>query len=149
MMELGDDTLCNEERIVRLVLSPNDVDEETGLPLQAFISLRKNEKGISFLRLDLIGKDAVIANGKDREAKFNFNHEEKNTFVGWLQGIVGDIRAIDPQVIRIVVNNLEKKPEHAEIRFHKDGELVRGIVTDAQILDILDEIYHTLEYVIV
>lgn len=148
-MNLSNDALCNAERIVRLVLSPNDVDEETRLPLQAFISLRPNEKGISFLRLDLIGKDAVIAIGKDREAKFNLNAEEKNTFVGWLQGVVGDLQAINPQVIQIVVNNPEKKPEHAEIRFCKDGELVKGIVTDAYILDILDEVYHTLEYVTV
>ena len=28
-----------------------------------------------------------------------------------------------------------------------DGEVVKGIVTDAKVLDIIDELYHYLKYV--
>jgi hypothetical protein len=28
-----------------------------------------------------------------------------------------------------------------------DGEVVKGIVTDAEVLDVIDELYHYLKYV--
>ena len=47
----------------------------------------------------------------------------------------------------IEVDNPQDSPWHAAIVFRKKGEIVRGIVTDAEIIDLMDEIFHRLKYV--
>ena len=89
---LVDDKIADEERLGRIVLSPRDIDSETGYPKENFITLRLNEDGISFLRIDYLGEEIFLQKCKD------------------------------------------------------DGDVVRGIVTDALVLDLMDEIFHRLKY---
>jgi hypothetical protein len=61
---LVDDKIADEERLGRTVLSPRDIDSETGYPKENFITLRLNEQGISFLRIDYLGEQSFSKNVK-------------------------------------------------------------------------------------
>ena len=142
--------VCPDERLARIVLSPRDIDQVTGRPKDTFIGLRQNESGISFLRKDYMGETNFRKSGLDRATLYNGNSKKKRiSFVGWVEGVACEIEALAPGVIHINVNEPNIRPEHVNIQFHKDGDLVRGIVTDAEILDIIDELFHYLKYVVV
>lgn len=146
--ELQYDKVDESELLARIVLDPKDIDKETGYPKESFISLRNEEEGISFLRFDYLGEDDFQTHAIDRESFYNKNKRKKKyTFVGWMQGVAQNIKALAPDVIELTVDNPQTNPEHVNVRFHKNNQLIKGIVTDAEILDILDELYHLLKYV--
>ena len=136
-----------DERLARIVLSPRDIDPVTQYPKESFITLRNAEGGISFLRFDYMGKDTFLHSGEERANLYNKNLKKiKYTFVGWMEGKVGEIVQIAPDTISLYIDNPSNRPEHVNIVFKKNGEIVKGIVTDAVILDIMDELYHHLKY---
>ena len=150
-MELPDhynaDSINSCERLARIVLSPRDIDPVTNYPRETFIGLRQDETGISFLRFDLMGEDAFRQSGIERAELYNKNSKKKRyTFVGWMEGIAGEIEALSPDRIVITVNEPAVRPEHVNVEFMKDGDVVKGIVTDAEVMDIIDELYHYLKY---
>lgn len=150
-MELSDqynaDSVNSCERLARIVLSPRDIDPVTMYPKETFIGLRQDETGISFLRFDLMGEEAFRQSGTERAESYNKNSKKKcYTFVGWMEGIAGEIEALSPGRIAITVNKPAERPEHVNVEFLKDGDVVRGIVTDAEIMDVIDELYHYLIY---
>ena len=63
-----------------------------------------------------------------------------------MEGIAGEIEALSPGRIAITVNKPAERSEHVNVEFLKDGDVVRGIVTDAEIMDVIDELYHYLIY---
>jgi len=136
-----------DEKLSRIVLSPKDIDPITNYPKDTFIGLRQDEEGISFLRFDYMGKQRFIESGLQRAAMYNGNSKKKKySFVGWMEGIAKEIENLSPGKILIKVNDPDHRPEHVNIEFLKKGDIVRGIVTDAEILDIIDELFHYLKY---
>ena len=143
-------TVSPDERLARIVLSPRDIDPVTNKPKDSFISLRNQENGISFLRLDYMGIDSFLQSAANRADLYNKSLKKpKYAFVGWMESSAGDIMSLSPKHITIVVNAPDERPEHVNICFTKDGEVVKGIVTDAEVLDLMDELYHLLKYVTV
>lgn len=69
------------------------------------------------------------------------------TFVGWMEGRACVIQSLAPDMIILTVDSPESHPEHVNVGFRLDGDIVKGIVTDARVLDVLDEIYHSLRYI--
>ena len=134
------------ERLARIVLSPRDLDAVTGQPKDSFISLREGETGISFLRFDWMGETAFLQSGHLRADLYNKSRKKQRySFVGWMQGTAEDIIGLSPETITIVVD--EARPEHVNVCFLKEDDFVRGKVTDARFLDLMDDLYHILEYV--
>lgn len=133
------------ERVGRIVLSPRDVDLETGWPKENFITLRLNEDGISFLRIDYLGEEIFLQKCKERELLYN-RKKKKQSFVGWMEDTVRDIVSVDSNRIFTDIPDPINAPEHLLIKFRTDGDVVRGIVTDALVLDLMDEIFHRLKY---
>ncbi len=142
------ESVNDKEKLSRIVLSPRDIDPVTNYPKDTFISLRQGEEGISFLRFDYMGEQQFMESGHQRAALYNGNNKKKKySFVGWMEGIAEEIKALAPNKIHINVNEPDKRPEHVNIEFHKKGDIVKGIVVDAEILDIIDELFHYLKYV--
>lgn len=136
------------EKLARIVLSPKDIDPVTDYPKDTFIGLRQDENGISFLRFDFMGKDRFIECGLQRAALYNGNSKKKKySFAGWMEGKCGEIATLFHGKVRINVNEPDKRPEHVNIEFLKNGNIIKGIVTDAEILDIIDDLFHYLKYV--
>ena len=123
--------IADEEILARWVFSPRNIDPYTKKLKDNFIFLRKNEKGISCYRYTLAGEDVTI------EAGCHFRGSDKLFALALAQA--GNIRAIDKEHIEVIVNNPDK-PLHAEIRFNLGGELMKGIICDAYILDLFDQI---------
>ena len=143
--KLQSDKVCEEEVLARIALAPRDIDSETGLPKDSFISLRNEEGGISFLRFDYLGYDEFVTRGLERESKYN-RKQKKYAFVGWMEGVAKDIKALAPDIIEFTIDKPDESPEHVNVRFYKAGNLIKGIVTDAEILSLLDDLYRTLIY---
>ncbi|MCR5456111.1 MAG: hypothetical protein K6F33_14100 [Bacteroidales bacterium] len=142
------DLVNDDEKLSRIVLSPRDIDPVTNYPKDSFIGLRQDEEGISFLRFDFIGEELFRKRGLQRAALYNSNNKKKKySFVGWMEGIVKEIKSLAPNQINIMVNEPDKNPEHVNIVFNKNGNLVKGIVTDAEILDIIDDLFHSLKFI--
>ena len=142
------DHVEKSERLSRIVLYPKDIDPTTNYPKDTFLSLRQDEEGISFLRFDFMGEDSFIGSGHQRAALYNSNSKRKKyAFVGWMEGIAEEIEALSPGRIAIKVNAPDTRPEHVNIHFLKNGDITKGIVTDAEVLDIIDEVFHYLKYV--
>lgn len=142
------DSVNHEEKLARIVLSPRDIDPITNYPKDSFISLRKEERGVSFLRLDMMGRAGFVKSGLDRESFYNKNQKKKRfSFVGWMEGFAKEIKSLAPEMIYFEINDSENNPEHVNVTFRKDGDIVKGIVTDAKVLDIMDELFHLLKYV--
>lgn len=136
------------EKLARIVLSPRDLDPLTNYPKDSFITLRDSEGGISFLRLDYLGKETFCQKGEERASLYNKNLKKpKYMFAGWMEATVDEILSIDPEKIGISVDSPNTRPEHVNVSFKKDGEVVKDIVTDAEILDLMDELYHRLSYI--
>jgi hypothetical protein len=145
---LSENEVNADEVLARIVLSPKDIDPITDYPKDTFIGLRLNESGISFLRFDYLGEDSFRHHGIERASLYNGNAKKKRySFVGWMEGIASEIKSLAPGKISIIVNDPENRPEHVNVEFLKSGEVVRGIVTDAEVLDIIDDLYHYLRYV--
>ena len=114
--KLQSNKVCEEEILARIALAPRDIDPETGLPKDSFISLRNEEGGISFLRFDYLGYDEFVVRGLERESKYNSNKKQKKyTFVGWMEGVAKDIKALAPDIIE---NDVEHQ---AIIRLARNG----------------------------
>ena len=142
------DVVNSCERLARIVLSPRDIDPMTNYPKDTFIGLRQDETGISFLRFDLMGEEAFRQSGMLRATLYNGKSKKKRyAFAGWMEGIASEIEALAPGKIQITVNNPSERPEHVNVEFLMDGEVVKGLVTDARVLDVIDELYHYLKYV--
>ena len=142
------DQVSPNEVLARIVLSPKDIDSVTKRPKDSFITLRNDENGVSFLRYDYMGAVAFHQSCVDRVALYNKNLKKpKYALAGWMEGIAGDILAIAPGKIDIVVSSPKERPEHVNVCFKKDGVAVKGIVTDAEVLDLMDELFHSLRYV--
>ena len=151
-MELSDhynaDSVNSAERLARIVLSPRDIDPLTNYPKDTFVGLRQDETGISFLRFDLMGEETFRQSGILRANLYNGKSKKKRyAFAGWMEGIACEIEALAPGKIQITVNNPSERPEHVNVEFLMAGEVVKGIVTDARVLDVIDELYHYLKYV--
>lgn len=100
------------------------------------------------LRKQWMGDEAFLSRGKRRAEQYSQGKKNKRQeFVGWMEGQVQQIQAIAPDIIRFSIDEPVDSPEHVTIEFHKRGGTVRGIVTDAEILDIMDELFHLLKYV--
>lgn len=138
------DSVNDDEIVARIVLSPRDVDD-TGNPKDGFIRLRKDETGISFLRYDFLGKKDFYACGEERRKKYS--QKKEHFFVGWMQAVSKDIVALDPETIFFSIENPDEAPEHVLVCFKKDDKIIKGIVTDAYVLALIDELYHMLEFI--
>lgn len=125
----------NEELLARWVFSPRNMDPYTGKLKDNFIFLRQGEKGISFYRYDKAGREATI------EAGLKFCKEDK--LVALALATAGVIRNIDLEHISVLVSN-PHHPLHVEIRFKIDGVLMKGIIHDAYVMDLLDQIKDVL-----
>ena len=137
----------DDEKLSRIVLSPKDIDPVSNYPKDTFLGLRQDEEGISFLRMDFMGEEHFIECGLQRAAMYNGNSKKKKySFVGWMEGFANEIENLSPGRILVNVNDPEHRPEHVNVEFLKNGEIVRGIVTDAEILYIIDELFHYLKY---
>ena len=142
------DIVNSDERLARIVLSPRDIDPVTNYPKDTFIGLRQDETGISFLRFDLMGEETFRQSGIERADLYNGKSKRKRyAFAGWMEGVASEIEALAPGKIQITVNNPSERPEHVNVEFLMDGEVVKGLVTDARVLDVIDELYHYLKYV--
>jgi hypothetical protein len=64
-----------------------------------------------------------------------------------MEGVACEIEALAPGKMQITVNNPSERPEHVNVEFLMNGVVVKGIVTDAKVLDVIDELYHYLKYV--
>lgn len=136
-----------DEKLARIVLSPRDIEPTTKYPKDSFVTLRQDEEGISFLRFDYMGEDKFRKSGEERAALFNKNLKKpKYAFAGWMESTAGEMIALAPNIISIEVNDPDNRPEHVNVMFKKENVIVKGIVTDAEILDILDELFYLLKY---
>lgn len=63
-----------------------------------------------------------------------------------METTVRDIVSVDSDRIFTDIPDPINAPEHLLIKFRTDGDVVRGIVTDALVLDLMDEIFHRLKY---
>ena len=125
----------NEELLARWVFSPRNIDPYTGQLKDNFIFLRQGEKGISCYRCDKAGREATI------KAGLKFCKEDK--LVALALATAGVIRNIDLEHISVLVSN-PHHPLHVEIRFKIDGVLMKGIIHDAYVMDLLDQIKDVL-----
>lgn len=66
-----------------------------------------------------------------------------------MEGTANEIASLAPDIISIVVDNPTGSPQHVNVMFRMEGDIVKGIVTDAFVLDIMDDLYHLLKYVAV
>ena len=121
----------NEELLARWVFSPRNIDPYTGKLKDNFIFLRQGEKGISCYRYDKAGREATI------KAGLKFCKEDE--LVALALATAGDIRGIDLEHIQVLVSN-PLHPLHVEIRFTIEGALMKGIIHDAYVMDLLVQI---------
>lgn len=152
--EYPDAQVLPEERIVRFILKPKNINADGSLK-EGFVKLRNEEPGVSCVRYDFLGgKEATIANGKAFAEIFNKPKNGKpippqrlQKLHGWGQCTALDIIALDPEVIELIVDNPEERPYHVCISFRVDGEIVKGEVKSAYILDLFQKIEDTFEYI--
>lgn len=78
---------------------------------------------------------ADIYNGKNKKKRY--------AFAGWMEGVAKEIEALAPGRIAVVVDNPARSPEHVNVEFLKEGDVMRGLVTDAEVLDIIDDFLTT------
>lgn len=147
------DTVGGDEKIVRFILYPRDWNVDADELAEGFVKLKSGEKGVSCVRYDYLGgQDATRERGEcfakivtDRRRKRNPKADEQK-LKGWAQCTAQQIIDIDPDVIYLSIENPEKEPQHVEIRFQKDGDVVKGVVKDAYILELFDKIESTFDY---
>lgn len=145
-----------EERIVRFILKPKNINPD-GSMKEGFIKLRNEEPGVSCVRFDYLGgEDATIAMGNSFAEIFNNPRNGKpipphklQKLHGWGQCTAQEIIALDPAVIELIVDNPAERPYHVCISFREDGEIVKGEVKNAYILDLFQKIEDTFEYVFI
>lgn len=129
------ESVNDKEKLSRIVLSPRDIDPVTNYPKDTFISLRQGEEGISFLRFDYMGEQQFMESGHQRAALYNGNNKKKKySFVGWMEGIAEEIKALAPNKIHINVNEpdmggktkcrLPKHPKNSDLTAKKKLDLV-------------------------
>lgn len=153
-IEYPDALVLPQERIVRFILKPKNINTDGSLK-EGFVKLRNEEPGVSCVRYDFLGgKEATKANGKAFAELFNKPKNGKpippqrlQKLHGWGQCTAQDIIALDPEVIELIVDNPEERPYHVCICFRVDGEIVKGEVKNAYILDLFQKIEDTFEYV--
>lgn len=148
------DKVNSDEKIVRFILYPRDWNADLNELADGFVKLKGGEKGVSCVRHDYLGgQDATREYGEsfakivtDRKKEKNPKADEQK-LKGWAHCTAQQIIDIDPDVIYLSIENPEKEPQHVEIRFQKDGDVVKGIVKDAYILELFDKIESTFNYV--
>lgn len=148
------DKVNNDEKIVRFILYPRDWNADLNELADGFFKLKNGEKGISCARYDYLGgQDATMERGESFAKNVTDRKRGKNPLAemqklkGWAHCKAQEIIDIDPDVIFLSIENPEKDPCHVEIRFQKDGDVVKGIVKDAYILELFDKIESTFNYV--
>ena len=148
------DKVNNDEKIVRFILYPLHWNTDTNELAEGFVKLKEDEKGISCVRYDYLGGEdatkecgdcfAQIVTNKKRGKNPNADEQKLK---GWARCTAQQIIDIDPDVIFLSIENPEKNPHHVEIRFQNGGDVVKGIVKDAYILELFDKIESTFNYV--
>lgn len=147
------DNVGSDEKIVRFILYPRDWNVDMDELADGFVKLKGGEEGVSCVRHDYLGgQDATRERGEsfakivtDRKRKKNPKADEQK-LKGWAHCTAQQIIDIDPDVIYLSIENPEKEPQHVEIRFKKDGGVVKGLVKDAYILELFDKIESTFDY---
>jgi len=147
------DRVDNDEKIVRFILYPRDWDEDMDELADGFVKLRSGEPGVSCVRHDYLGgHEATMTNGQGF-AKFITNCSKKKNpdnpnqqLKGWGHCTAQQIIDIDPDIIFLFIEKPDESPEHVEIRFNKEGVIVKGVVKDAYILELFDRIEATFDY---
>lgn len=150
-----DELVLPEERIVRFILKPKNINADGSLK-EGFVKLRNEEPGVSCVRYDFLGgEDATIANGKAFAENYNKPRNGKpippqrmQKLHGWGQCTAQEIIDLDPEVIELIVDHPEERPYHVCISFRVNGEIVKGEVKNAYILDLFQKIEDTFEYIL-
>lgn len=150
------DHVAPEERIVRFILCPKNWDSEAETLKPNFIHLRTNEPGVSIVRYDFLGgQEATIDKGKEYAEAVNRNKRKKGKpfseehLKGWGTCVAQEIINLDSKVISFIVERPQDAPHHASIQFTLEGEVVKGIVKDAYILELFETIEDSiLQYVL-
>lgn len=147
----SDITISSDERIARFILKPKDWDMDDDVLAANFVHLREGESGVSCVRYDYLGGEAsVFQHGITHAVRVTRGMQKSNPnasvqqLAGWGYCTVEDIIALDPEVISFDVDG--KKPYHICINFCSDGEIVKGLVKDAYILELFEMIEDTFEY---
>ncbi len=127
--------ISDEELIARCVFSPRNINPKTGKLKNNFMFLREGEQDISFVRYSKLGHEGTLVYG---------NSIMRNQLLyAFAIGLTGDLRSIS-EMIRITADN-PSNPFHASLRILKDGDFIQGIVTNALVLDLFDQILDHLE----
>ncbi len=127
--------IADEELIARCVFSPRNINSKTGKLRNNFMFLREGEQDISFLRYSKLGHEGSVRYG---------NSIMRNQLLyAFAVGLTGDLRSVS-EAIHILAENPEN-PYHASLKIMVDGEYVHGIVTNAMVLDLFDQILEHLE----
>lgn len=156
IVTLSSECVAPEECIVRFILYPKHWDVEEDQLKPNFIHLRANEPGISFVRFDFLGgKEGTVEKGNEYAEQINRCKRKKNKpfteerLKGWGVCLAQEIINLDPKVISLLVERPYDAPHHVCIQFTLDGELVKGIVKDAYILELFETIEESiLKYVL-
>jgi len=135
--------VSDHENIIRLILSPKNIEED-GTLKPSFITLRKDEEGISFLRLDFMGRESVIEKGNARANMYS-KPSKKQKLYGWAKAIAKEITDIAPETISLKIDEPDIAPEHVTICFSISDKTIKGIVTDIRILHIFEKIRRILK----
>ena len=146
--QLTNTNVSPQETIVRLIISPKNLEADGSLK-PSFITLRKDEEGISFLRYDLIGRDEIINRGNARANMYAKPNKPQKLY-GWAEAIAETIQAISPETIVLKIDDPTNSPEHVTICFKTEtGELTHGIITDIRFLYLFEKIRQVLKVVVV
>ena len=126
--------ITDDEHLARYVFSPRHIDPLTHQLKANFIFLRPGENDISFVRYDKAGHEYVVTKGNTLL--------RNQSLYALALGLTGDLRGISKS-ITITADN-ENNPLHASLRIIKDGGAVKGIVTDAYVQDLFEQILEQL-----
>ena len=129
--------ITDDERLARCVFSPRHIDPITHTLRANFIFLRQGENDISFIRYDKAGHSEVVEWGS--------NLMKRQSLYALAVGITGELRQISND-ITITADNINN-PLHACLRIIRDGAAVKGIVTDAYVQDLFEQILEHLNIV--
>jgi len=142
-------TVNEDEKIIRYILTPKHIDPDTDGLVENFVTLRQDEDGVSCIRFDYIGGEKnCIADGN----KFAnvFNKPKKNgqlpkklqSLYGWASWNAKQILDLDRDVISFSVDS--SRPCHVLVQFAIDGEVKKGLVKDAKILDLFEQMQEVM-----
>lgn len=137
MGKVVDERVRDEEHYLRWIFDPRHIIKDEVKP--AFISLRKDEAGVSGQIYERLESEAEIYN-----AAKSFERV-KESYWGYAMASVGKIRslALDRDEIDVLMT-ISGVPAHAEIRFVIEGETIVGNTPNSRLSYYFNEIKELL-----